>query len=113
MTNAQLDHEVKIEWEKEPDQFDYVRVSTRIVGTRQKGVPAPVGVRIGYSVLSDNAINVGRPGTFQRRVFWLKEHDRAFEPMGVYENGAPAEAIDPTTVEPGKQGSMTDTAWNG
>lgn len=113
MSEAQLDYEVRIEWEKDPEQYDYVRVSTKTVGTRKQGVPTPVGVRVGYSVLSDNAPNIGRPGTFQRRVYWLKEHDRAFEPEGVYETGTPAEAIDPTTIEPGKPGSMTDTAWNG
>lgn len=102
------EHEVRIEWEQEPEQYDYVRASTQPAGTRQRPVQEPVGERIGYGVLDSNAPNSGNPGVFIRRVFWLKEGDRVFDPTGVYESGCPSEAVDPRTVAVGVRGDKTD-----
>jgi hypothetical protein len=56
---------------------------------------------VGWSNLKPNAPSISR-GTFERRVFWLKDYDP-------YENGGcPAEAVDPLTVLPGKPGKVTD-----
>lgn len=105
---AQLGDEVRIVWQYEDlSQFDYVRESTRRVGTRQRPVSAPAGERVGYAQLSESAERSGRAGVFFRRVFWLKPHDRHFEPGGVYEKSEPSEAVDPQTVEPGQAGQFT------
>lgn len=107
-TNAQISDEKYIEWEEDPTEFDYVRVSARRAGTRQRGVEPPAGKRIGYAVLHPDVDNFGRPGVFYRRVFWVKPHDRCNEPDGCYQNHCPAEAIDPLTVEAGQRGYRTD-----
>jgi len=106
---AQLADEVRIVWQFEDlTQLDYVRESTRRVGTRQRPVSAPAGERIGYAQLAESSERSGRAGVFFRRVFWLKEHDRHFEPGGVYETSDPSEAVDPRTVEPGQPGRRTE-----
>ncbi|WP_326598366.1 DUF6009 family protein [Streptomyces sp. NBC_01803] len=51
------------------------------------------------------------PGTFARRVFWVKDHDRSEQPNGLYKTSAPSEAVDPRTVEPGAWGQLTERAW--
>jgi hypothetical protein len=105
MTRPQLDSEVRIEWEREDAlTWDYVRVRTRPAGTRKRGVSFNAGERVGYAVLEADAPNCGRPGVFQRRVFWVKPHDRHAKPNGVYESHTPAEAVDPRTVGPSKRG---------
>jgi len=105
----QLEDEVRIVWKFEDlSQFDYVRESTRRVGTRQRPVTAPAGELVGYAQLAETAERSGRAGVFFRRVFWLKPHDRHFEPGGVYANSNPSEAVDPRTVEPGRPGQQTD-----
>lgn len=107
-TGAQVEHEVEIVWEEPPEQYDYVRVRAGRAGTRTRSVPFHRFKRVGYAVLADDAPNIGRPGQFRRRVFWLKDHDRAYEPDGVYANQGPSEAVDPRTVAPGVRGEKTE-----
>jgi len=105
----QLEEEIRIIWRFDDlSQFDYVRESTRRVGTRQRPIRPPAGELIGYAQLAESADRSGRAGVFFRRVFWLKPHDRRFEPRGVYENSNPSEAVDPHTVEPGQPGQKTE-----
>lgn len=40
-------------------------------------------------------------------VFWLLPHDRDTVPDGLYASGAPAEAVDPTTLTAGSKGRKT------
>lgn len=109
---GQLIYEVAIEWERPIEGLDYVRESVGNAGTRQRPVPMDAwpGERVGYAVLSEEAPNVGRPGEFRRRLFWLKDHDRGKLPDGVYADRTPAEAVDPRTVKPKKPGELTDRA---
>lgn len=112
-----LKHEVEIVWDLSTEEIDYVRATIAYAGTRQRSVPLPVaGMRVGYAVLSEDAPNNGNPGTFVRRVFFLKRKqgraggDRCFDPGGNYSFGAPMEAVDPRTVAPGERGKMTPRA---
>ncbi|WP_405706344.1 DUF6009 family protein [Streptomyces sp. NBC_00069] len=69
---------------------------------------------VGYALLKGDAPNNSdTPGTFSRRVFWVKEHDRSEQPAGTYSSGAPTEAVDPRTVTPRTPGELTERAWGG
>jgi Family of unknown function (DUF6009) len=70
-------------------------------------------VIVGYTELQADFRDNSLPGMFHRRVFWVKSYDRCCEPTGTYETGAPAEAVDPRTVQPGVEGELTDRAWAG
>lgn len=97
-----LSSEQSIIWEEDIDRLDYVREIELPAATRQRPVPwRGEGRRVGYAVLRPDARNSGSPGTFNRRVFFLKDYDRDTEPAGIYEIGEPAEAIDPRLVRPG------------
>ncbi|MEW1569906.1 DUF6009 family protein, partial [Streptomyces sp. NPDC093509] len=52
-------------------------------------------------------------GTFRRRVFWLLPHDRDTEPRGLYARSAPAEAVDPRTLEKRVKGYKTERSEGG
>jgi len=108
-----IQHETRICWEEAPGQYEYVRQRLETCGTRQRGVPLNgPGRRIGYAVLSEDAPGVpGRKGTFLRRVFFLKSYDRAEIESSPYEESAPWEAVDPSTIGPGEMGKLTGTAW--
>lgn len=108
----QIASETRIVWEADPADFDYVRQSLAYAGTRTRPVPWYVGRRLGFAVLAADAESARvAPGTFERRVFWVKDYDRHAEPEGPYSRGAPAEAVDPRTVSPRACGSLTDRAW--
>jgi len=107
--------EVGIVWLDSPDMFEYVRASVVDLPRRQE-CPAKWRVpgyrMVGYSVLDKDAPSEdGLPGMFLRRVFWLAEHDRPYEPLGCYRTGCPAEAVDPFTVRPGVWGEQNERAW--
>ncbi len=107
-TSAQLGHESRIVWTGDPADYEYVRVSSRESPRRAGPVEPPAGECVGYAELAPEAPNIGRPGVFCRRVFWLKDHDRHNDPQGVYEGSHPAEAIDPRTVRTGERGRRTE-----
>lgn len=50
---------------------------------------------------------------FTRRYFWLKDHDRYFDPEGCYRVGTPVEGADPAMVATGVLGILTNRAWYG
>ncbi len=95
--------EEAIVWEEDIARLDYVREFRATAYSRRR--PGPwrgEGRRVGYSVLRADAPNTGQPGTFKRRVFFLKDHDRDSEPDGVYRSpGEPCEAVDPRLISPG------------
>ncbi|GHH57786.1 DUF6009 family protein [Streptomyces candidus] len=109
---SDLVHEVEIVWLEEPCH-DYVRQALDKQPTR-KGKPryARDGRLIGYANLSPEAQAAFGSGLFTRRTFFLLPHDRSNEPHGEYEVGAPLEAVDPATIEPGTPGRKTPRSQN-
>jgi hypothetical protein len=94
-----LAHETRIVWLHDPARFAYVRQATII--TRTPGGPPSDylgGTRfvVGYGEARER----GR-GLYRRRIFYLRDTDRDFDPLGAYRYGAPAEAVDPMTVAAG------------
>lgn len=104
-----LEHEERIVWVRDPREMEYVREKTGTAGTRTQPYPkhrVGAGELVGYAVLTEDAPNVGRPGTFERRYFTLKDHDRP-QSGDTYESGTPAEGVDPLTIFPGVAGKAT------
>jgi hypothetical protein len=113
---ADLVFEERIIWLEDVDKLDYVRSYLSTHEPRRRGRPCwrmgrLVGRLVGWSDLRADAPNNGAPGTFTRRVFWLKNYDRAAGgPVNIYRTGAPCEAVDPRTIWRGVPGQMTDRA---
>ena len=109
ITADEIVHETAVVWLEDISDLDYVRQSLDRLPTR-RGRPAyhRDGRMVGYAQLDPGAKPSRSSGTFRRRVFWLLPHDRDTDPEGLYESGAPAEAVDPRTVVPGTKGCRTD-----
>ncbi|MFF8882910.1 DUF6009 family protein [Streptomyces flaveolus] len=114
ITEDEIVHETDLVWLEEPADLDYVRQSLDRLPNR-KGKPAyhRDGRMVGYAVLGTTAKPSRASGTFRRRVFWLLPHDRDSEPDGLYTTGAPAEAVDPRTLEPRVKGYKTERSEGG
>jgi hypothetical protein len=97
---GEISHEAELVWLEDINSLDYVRQSLDRLPTR-KGMPAyhRDGRMVGYAILGPTAKPSRASGTFRRRVFWLLPHDRDTEPEGLYAKSAPAEAVDPRTLE--------------
>jgi hypothetical protein len=110
----EINHEAELVWLEDVDQLDYVRQSLDRLPTR-KGKPAyhRDGRMVGYAILGPDAKASRASGTFRRRVFWLLPHDRDSEPDGLYARSAPAEAVDPRTLEPCVKGYKTERSEGG
>ncbi|MFF0094859.1 DUF6009 family protein [Streptomyces canus] len=110
----EISHETDIVWLEEIDELDYVRQSIDRLPTR-KGRPPyrRPGRMVGYAVLGPDAKASRASGTFRRRVFWLQPHDRDSEPDGLYAKSAPAEAVDPRTLQPRVKGYKTERSEGG
>ncbi|CAL9653519.1 DUF6009 family protein [Streptomyces sp. enrichment culture] len=107
-------HEVELVWLEDVASLDYVRQSLDRLPTR-RGRPAyhRDGRMVGYALLGPEAKPSRSSGTFRRRVFWLLPHDRDSAPDGLYATGAPAEAVDPSTLAPGSKGRKTERSEGG
>jgi hypothetical protein len=111
-----LDHEAEIHWMEDPSQFDYLRERWATAGTRARPVPwegksQGAGRMVGYAILDREAPSYS-PGKFWRRVWVVCEHDRDEPGAGPYDAGtAPAEGVDPRTIEPGSPGKQNRRAW--
>jgi hypothetical protein len=107
-------HEVELVWLEDVAALDYVRQSLDRLPTR-RGRPAyhRDGRMVGYALLGPDAKPSRSSGTFRRRVFWLLPHDRDTDPGGLYATGAPAEAVDPSTLAPGSKGRKTERSEGG
>jgi hypothetical protein len=105
---SQLVHEADVVWLENPDTFDYVRQALDKT-TRRVGKPryARDGRMVGYTELNADAEASPDSGLFQRRTFFLLPHDRPNDPEGLYQTGAPGEAVDPRTIEPRRVGEKT------
>jgi hypothetical protein len=94
-----LAHEIRIVWLLDPARFEYVRQAAIITRT-PSGLPSDSlgGTRllVGYGEARES----GR-GLYRRCIFYLRDTDRHFDPLGAYRYGAPAEAVDPMTVSAG------------
>ncbi|WP_369394862.1 DUF6009 family protein [Streptomyces sp. CG1] len=110
----EISHETGIIWLEDIDSLDYVRQSLDRLPTR-KGKPAyhRDGRMVGYALLGPGAKASRASGTFRRRVFWLLPHDRDSRPDGLYAKGAPAEGVDPRTVEARVKGYKTERSEGG
>ncbi|MCX4775242.1 DUF6009 family protein (plasmid) [Streptomyces sp. NBC_01260] len=103
--------EAEVVWLEDPNDLDYVRQALDKVNTR-KGKPRYErdGRLIGYSNLVPKAPRRVDSGLFARRTFYLLPHDRPNrpdDPECPYSVGSPLEAVDPSTVAPGKVGAKT------
>ncbi|MFF1561043.1 DUF6009 family protein [Streptomyces sp. NPDC058279] len=109
ISDDEIHHEVDLVWLEDITELDYVRQSLDRLPTR-RGKPAyhRDGRLVGYAQLSTKAKPSRSSGTFRRRVFWLLPHDRDTAPDGLYASGAPAEAVDPTTLAAGSRGRKTE-----
>lgn len=109
ISDDEINHEIDLIWLEDVTELDYVRQSLDRLPTR-RGKPAyhRDGRLVGYAQLSPQAKPSRSSGTFRRRVFWLLPHDRDAVPDGLYATGAPAEAVDPTTLTAGSKGRKTD-----
>ncbi|MEY2233341.1 MULTISPECIES: DUF6009 family protein [unclassified Streptomyces] len=108
ISDDEIHHEVDLVWLEDVTELDYVRQSLDRLPTR-RGKPAyhRDGRLVGYAQLGPQAKPSRSSGTFRRRVFWLLPHDRDTVPDGLYASGAPAEAVDPTTLTAGSKGRKT------
>jgi hypothetical protein len=114
IADDEISHETDIVWLEDISALDYVRQSLDRLPSR-RGRPAyhRDGRMIGYALLGPTA-RASRPsGTFRRRVFWLLPHDRDTQPDGLYAKGAPAEAVDPRTLQPCIKGYKTERSEGG
>ncbi|MEU4729593.1 DUF6009 family protein [Streptomyces sp. NPDC023588] len=109
ISDDEIHHEIDLVWLEDVTELDYVRQSLDRLPTR-RGKPAyhRDGRLVGYAQLGPDAKPSRSSGTFRRRVFWLLPHDRDTAPDGLYASGAPAEAVDPTTLAAGSKGRKTE-----
>ncbi|WP_331738500.1 DUF6009 family protein [Embleya sp. NBC_00896] len=114
LDDSDLDHETTVVWVEDPQGLDYVRQSLDKT-PRRRGKPRyeRAGRMIGYTELDEHAEADPDSGLHLRRVFFLLPHDRDTQPTGLYEDGAPGEAVDPSTIEPGRVGEKTPRSQRG
>ncbi|MGA4844564.1 DUF6009 family protein [Streptomyces sp. G45] len=114
ITEDEISQETELVWLEDIERLDYVRQSLDRLPTR-RGKPAyhRDGRMVGYACLGPAAKASRSSGTFRRRVFWLLPHDRDSKPDGLYTKGAPAEAVDPRTLDPRVKGYKTERSEGG
>ncbi|MFF7249986.1 DUF6009 family protein [Embleya sp. NPDC008237] len=114
LNDGDLGHETTVVWVEDPERLDYVRQSLDKT-PRRRGKPRYErdGRMIGYTELDEHAEADPDSGLHLRRVFFLLPHDRDTQPTGLYEDGAPGEAVDPSTIEPGRVGEKTPRSQRG
>ncbi|MEU6381648.1 DUF6009 family protein [Streptomyces sp. NPDC046909] len=114
LEDGQLTGEAEVVWLENLDTIDYVRQALDKVTTRT-GKPrySRDGRLVGYTTLAAGAERDPDSGLFPRRTFFLLPHDRDSDPTGDYQVGAPGEAVDPRTIEPGRAGAKTPRSQTG
>jgi hypothetical protein len=114
---ADLRGEERIVWVRDITALDYVRSSVSDEPDRQgpprfcRGKNRKDFLLVGHAEVSKEARS--NYGTYRRRVFWLRRHDRQDQAYGCYRAGCPREAVDPATVAVGVPGILTNRAWYG
>ncbi|WP_425824711.1 DUF6009 family protein [Streptomyces fractus] len=114
LNEGDLAHEDDVVWLEDPQALDYVRQA--LDKTKRRNTKPPYqrdGRMIGYVRLTADAEPDPDSGLYKRRVFFLLPHDRDSHPTGLYQEGAPGEAVDPRTIEPGKPGAKTKRSQHG
>ncbi|MEU6631904.1 DUF6009 family protein [Streptomyces parvus] len=108
LSDGDLAHEAEVVWLENVGDLDYVRQALDKT-TRRRNKPryARDGRMVGYTELDDTAPSDPDSGLYRRRVFFLLPHDRDNDPDGLYQEGAPGEAIDPRTIRPRRVGQKT------
>lgn len=98
-----LQFETDIIWLEDPTSLAYVREGIIVTSgrTRRPQWWHPRARLVGYANLSPEIRRARGIGTYERRMFWLKEHDRDRDPYGVFARRVPAEAVDPQSIRPG------------
>ena len=103
--NPTYEDEDKIVWLKDRDalaRMGYVREMCLLCSIRTGPVRAlPGEIIIGYAVLKKSAAKADEKG-FCRRIFTLLPEDRFCDPMGIFQDSVPPEAVDPLSVQAGK-----------
>ncbi|MEZ0069930.1 hypothetical protein ABIA32_005978 [Streptacidiphilus sp. MAP12-20] len=114
IADDEIAQEAELVWLEDINALDYVRQSLDRLPNR-RGRPAyhRDGRMVGYARLEPDAKPSKASGTFRRRVFWLLPHDRDTDRTGLYSTGAPAEAVDPRTLSPGRKGRKTERSEGG
>ncbi|MFJ9968783.1 DUF6009 family protein [Streptomyces avermitilis] len=114
ITEDEISHEVELMWLEDIEHLDYVRQSLDRLPTRNgRAAYHRDGRMVGYALLGSTAKPSRASGTFRRRVFWLLPHDRDSQLDGLYAKSAPAEAVDPRTLEPRVKGYKTERSEGG
>ncbi|MFJ9041450.1 DUF6009 family protein [Streptomyces sp. NPDC102406] len=114
LTESDLAHEDDVVWLEDPETLDYVRQA--LDKTKRRNTKPPYlrdGRMVGYARLGGDAEPDPDSGLYKRRVFFLLPHDRDSLPTGLYQEGAPGEAVDPRTIEPRKPGAKTERSQHG
>ncbi|MFE6895130.1 DUF6009 family protein [Streptomyces sp. NPDC057694] len=114
LTESDLAHEDDVVWLEDPDGLDYVRQT--LDKTKRRNTKPPYlrdGRMVGYARLSTDAEPDPDSGLYKRRIFFLLPHDRDANPTGLYQEGAPGEAVDPRTVVPKQPGQKTERSQRG
>ncbi len=114
LSESDLVHEAGVVWLEDPGRLDYVRQA--LDKTKRRDTPPPYardGRMVGFALLDVKASPDPDSGLYRRRVFFLLSHDRDSMPDGLYREGAPGEAVDPRTIEPGKPGAKTERSQRG
>ncbi|WP_373310948.1 DUF6009 family protein [Streptomyces alanosinicus] len=86
---------------------DLAARTTRATRTCEQRDPRSQRIPRGRHPLQPGAASDSDSGLFPRRAFFLLAHDRDQQPHGPYSVGAPGEAVDPRTIQPGKVGAKT------
>ncbi|GAA2469447.1 DUF6009 family protein [Streptomyces mauvecolor] len=114
LNESDLRHEAALVWLEDPENLDYVRQALDKLA-RRRGKPRYERDDrvVGYTELDQHAEADPDSGLYRCRVFFLLPHDRDTEPNGVYNVGAPGEAIDPRTLQPRRVGEKTPRSQRG
>ncbi|MGP3991522.1 DUF6009 family protein [Streptomyces sp. 3N207] len=114
LTEGDLTHEENVVWLENPEHFDYVRQALdKTPRRRNKPRYARDGRMVGFTELTKDAEPDPDSGLYRRRVFFLLPHDRDSNPTGLYQEGAPGEAVDPRTIQPKHVGEKTPRSQSG
>jgi hypothetical protein len=98
--NAHLADEERIVWVRDPKKYTYLREGIYATCRRKGPPPQKTFHVVGYAEHRKAAYSFG---VYMRRFWWLKDHDRDLDPLGVYKCGCPCEAVKPDSIGLGQE----------